>query len=455
MRRPTVFSSALLAAVVLLAAERAGAQTCLDAATSLADQRDLRALAAAIDVNCPCDAYTGAPGFRRGNYLACAKQVRRNAVFLGDLREECVPEANRAIRGRTCGTEKVACGRFKPSARKPVSCRVKPVHRCSDKPKFSETACDATSCADVVEWTAATCLDPRVPGPYGAGARVVSWTKPSANDPNVDRTLDTVLWYPTADAGTPNPTYNAILNASVDASGGPYPVVLFSHGSCGFPLQSIFLSSLLASHGFIVVAPPHPGNTLSEFPTCGTIQAQVAAAVERPQDMIFVLDQILAADLDPGSDFFGSVDETRVAMTGHSFGGLTTYLVQPIEPRITAAIPMAAATGGTVELSVPSLTMLGQIDSVVSNAGIRGAYERSASPKWLVEIRDAGHYAFSNGCFPSPDCNPPTTLDQAEAHDAVLRWVVPFLHVTLRGDDAWAPLLEAPPSPTFVVASEP
>jgi dienelactone hydrolase len=431
----------------------AAAQPCLEGSTRLSDQRDLRELAADIETNCPCSTFAG---LGHGAYVTCAKQVRNNAEFLGDLRPECRREATAALRKSSCGTTKSACGRFKSTARDPVSCRIKPADRCEDGSSFQEEACALTHCSDVEEWTAGTCLDPRAPGPFGAGVRVVTYTKPSVVDPMQNRVLtDTLIWYPTADAGAPSPAYNAILNASVDDSGGPYPVVLFSHGSCGFQGQSIFLTSILATHGFVVIAPPHPGNTIGDFPNCGTFQAQVNSVQERPQDMIFVLDQILAADLDSGSDFFGLIDETSVAMTGHSFGGLTTYLVQAIEPRVTAAMPMAPAAGPASMLSVPSLTMIGAIDSVVNNAATRTAYANSDPPKMLVEIRDAGHYAFSGACFPGPDCNPPVTLTQAEAHDAVLRYAVPFLETALNGDAAWQPLLDAPPSPTFVVESEP
>ena len=72
-------------------------------------------------------------------------------------------------------------------------------------------------------------------------------------------------------------TFGAVVGAPLDPSGGPYPVVLFSHGSCGYPAQSLFLTPLLASRGFIVVAPPHPGNTIFELSTCGTPAAQAAA----------------------------------------------------------------------------------------------------------------------------------------------------------------------------------
>jgi hypothetical protein len=43
--------------------------------------------------------------------------------------------------------------------------------------------------------------------------------------------------------------------------------------------------------------------------------------------MIFALDQMLAANADSGSDFFGALDPSRIGMSGHSFGGLTTFLV--------------------------------------------------------------------------------------------------------------------------------
>ena len=87
---------------------------------------------------------------------------------------------------------------------------------------------------------------------------------------------------------------------------------MFSHGSCGYPNQSTFLTALLASHGFVVVAPPHPGNTIYEIARCGTAPALAAAFVERPQDILFVLDGMLAADADPGSPFFGAIDDTRI-----------------------------------------------------------------------------------------------------------------------------------------------
>jgi predicted dienelactone hydrolase len=432
----------LLLATLLLATPAAALEKCLTGGSTLGDQRALAALRADIDAACPCASYDGGKGADRAAYRRCARTVRDQALAARELRTECRANATRGFSDTTCGTiGKVACGRVQPSSKtKPVGCSVKSADRCASTPRFTETACTAqTHCSDVVDWTAGTCNDVRARSPYQAGVRTITFTKQSAVNPANPRPLDTVIWYPTdPGAGPINSTYGAVVDAPLAAGGAPYPVVLFSHGSCGFPLQSIFLTAQLAAQGFVVVAPPHPGNTINEFPTCGTSGAQVNSFIERPQDIIFVLDEMLAANDDAASPFFGALDPDRIAMSGHSFGGLTTYLVQAIEPRVKVAIPMAPAVIGTRSLTVPSLTMIGAIDTVVNNAATQTAYAASDAPKTLVSIGNAGHYAFSGLCFPSSDCNPPTTLTQDEAHGHVLRWVRPFLETYLNGDASYA-----------------
>ena len=48
------------------------------------------------------------------------------------------------------------------------------------------------------------------------------------------------------------------------------------------------------------------------------------------------------------------------------------------------------------------MTMYGEIDSIVSHSDPRRLRPLGA-PKRLVEIVDAGHYAFSDSCFPAPE----------------------------------------------------
>ena len=418
---------------------------CLIGDSTLGDWRALAALTVATESACPCEQAPSAHSWKR-----CARQTLNDAVGTGALREACERTAKQTVRGTSCGGRKVTCGAVARGGGDPT-CKLTGAKGCRDSRRADRTACtEQTSCADVVSWTAGTCDDPRDEGAYTPGVRVMSWTKDSASSPGTPRTLDTVVWYPAPKGSGPVDTgYGAVVEAPV-AEGGPYPVVLFSHGSCGYPLQSLFLTPLLASRGFIVVAPPHPGNTINEFPNCGTAANQAAAFIDRPRDMVFVLDQILAASADPMSAFFGSADPARVAMTGHSFGGLTTYLVPPIDSRIKAAVAMAPATLAANKLTIPSLVMLGTIDSVVNNPNARTVWQNSSSPKWLVEIEHAGHDAFSNLCFPGPDCNPPTTLTQDEAHGFAVRWIVPFLERYLAGHADADPLLDPPTGPGVI-----
>lgn len=434
----------------LAATTASAATTCLTEPFTLADQRAFDALRAATDGACPCDGFT-----TRSAYQRCARGVLDAAVAGSALRADCLSTARKNLKGVSCGSHKVPCGQVKRTDGR-AACKVTKPTACRATSKIAKTACDeAIACTDVVDWTAGTCLDPRAFGPYAPGHRIVTWVKDSVVSPGTPRTLATSVWYPAAAGSGPiDPSTGGVANAPLDGSGGPYPLVLFSHGLCGIPTQSKFLTPLLASWGFVVVAPPHPGNTLLDVPACASAANILASLQERPQDVIFVLDQMLAADQDSGSPFFGALDETRIGMTGHSFGGLTTYLVAGADPRIDVAVPMAPATLAASVLPVPSLMVLATEDGVVDNVASRAAYARSVTPKMLVEIEHAGHYAFSDFCRPGSDCNPPTTLTTAEANAAALRWVVPFLKARLAGDAAWEPLLGPPARPGFVYAAE-
>ncbi len=444
---------ALLVALVLaLTAPLAASadDACLTGASELGDRRAIAALRDATDTACPC-ATTGT----RREYQRCAKLVMLDALDATTLRKQCATTVRKSNKLSTCGTNRSACAQTLPSASPPVTCKIRRGGDCRSRHGSTARACSAeTLCADVVDWTAGTCHDTREDGQYTVGYQVVTFTKPSAVNPMQMRPLDTYIFYPAAPGGISS-AFGAFIDAPVYQGDAPYPILMFSHGSCGYATQSIFLETYLASHGFIVVAPPHPGNTIEDFPNCGTPAAQAASFVERPNDISFVLTQMLAANQDSGSPFFGTIDPARIGMSGHSFGGLTTYLVMQSDPRPIVAMPMAPAVPGTPVLTVPSLTMLGQIDAVVNDTAIRTAYQNALPPKYLVEIKDSGHYSFSDFCFPSPDCDPPTTLTQDEAHELVRRYVLPFLEVYLAGNPDYAQMLAAPAISGTVLESQP
>jgi predicted dienelactone hydrolase len=469
--------SFLLALSAALAVGSASAQTdtCRSGEATLTDERALVDLREAIDTSCDCPD-DGGPS-ARSTYRACAEDLVARAVGDGTLRPQCEGAAHQAIDGSVCATRGVPCVRRDGGSSAP-GCSVEDeggcrsatqgrlpriggseaarVHRIVARlgSRTAAQACRAaTNCADVLEWGAGTCIDVRADGPFGRGVHFLDLEKPSAVNPSEQRHLRVAVWYPAPPGTGPvDEQRRAVIDAPLDLSGGPYPLVLFSHGSCGYAEQSLFLTPYLASHGFVVVAPDHTGNTLFEFPACGTAAVQAASLVERPQDMEFVLERALAENEDASSFLFGAIDPSRIGMTGHSFGGLTTYLVEALDPRVRVAIPMAPAVPAGAHLEVPSLTMFGEVDTVVNNDRIRAAYEAARAPKLLVEVGDAGHFAFSDGCFPGPDCDPPRTRTQAEANELVKRWVLPFLEVYLAGDQRYAPFLAPDSSPPGTTA---
>ncbi|MFN8644017.1 MAG: TetR family transcriptional regulator [Candidatus Binatia bacterium] len=462
LRKDRHMRSIAFALLTLLAAGQAAAVDCLTG-DPLADQRALAGTRADADGACPCAAFDGSPGRRRGDYRRCTAAVIDAALNAGALRAECKRTAQEALKVATCGTTRATCGRYRAAdAVRPIDCKVQSASGCSDRPGVRERICAAeTHCSDVRDWTAATCLDPRAAGPYGVGVQTLHYVKDSVTAPGTPRALDTVVWYPTTPgAGPVDPSLAGVVGAPLVTGGAPYPLLLFSHGSCSYPAQSTFLTALLASYGYVVAAPPHPGNMLSDGSACGTPTALVRSAVERPQDVIYVTDQLLL----PASPFATAIDASRIGMAGHSFGGFTTFKVVGLDARFTVALPMAAVVpltnGQPPVLPVPSMIMLGQIDSVLSTWALtdlddlRAAYAVATPPKTLVEIPHAGHYAFSNGCFPGSDCNPPETPTQDEAHAVVLRWAVPFLERYLRGDAGAAAFFAAPPPGAVVAHAE-
>jgi len=317
---------------------------------------------------------------------------------------------------------------------------------------------DARATAADVCATLAGIRSPIQPGPYGIGLKRITYTKPSVTDPAVQRTLNTYIWYPADPAtasydrrasGTPNA-------ARVDGLTG-VPLVIFSHGSCGIPNQSQFLTALVASHGFVVAAPPHPGNTTGDFTICAT-EAQIADSfANRPADVSFIIDTLLAASDDSESFFADLIDPTRIGVMGHSFGGLTTLRVSALDARVRAGLALAPAFFSEIEAEVDSITIPmmiqgGTVDSRTPFADTAvPAFALLGPPRFLVEIQETGHYAFSDLCVTSPQCGTPETLTQTEAHWSVLRYAVPFLLQYVAGDERPAPLLAAAAAPPGIV----
>jgi predicted dienelactone hydrolase len=180
-------------------------------------------------------------------------------------------------------------------------------------------------------------------GPSGIGVRTLTAvdrdrpdvlrTKEGGPTARQDRRFVLEVWYPAtrAPGQTPGGTYHtvardptiavtlqgrAVRDAPLASGGGPYPLVILSHGYPGNRYLMSHLGENLASKGFIVVSIDHADSTYEDQ------QAFASTLYNRPFDQVFVLAEMarLAA---PGSDSFlsGHLDASRTGIVGYSMGG--------------------------------------------------------------------------------------------------------------------------------------
>lgn len=272
-------------------------------------------------------------------------------------------------------------------------------------------------------------------GPYPVGFTQRTFTKASVTT-GAPRVLDTLIWYP-AVAGTGS-AEGAILR---DAEVAPkrHPLILFSHGSCGIPNQSPFYMEALASFGFVVAAPPHPGNTTFELATCAANAAD--SFQNRVPDLQWVLTAMLLESQNPTSAFWRRIHPKRIGVTGHSFGGQTTLRLLAADERVKAGVALAPALVPESTIRQPAMVIAGEVDSVTPfTTSARGSYERLDGRRWLVGLEGGGHCAFTIVCL-QQFCGTCGTLPQADGYAATVRWAVPFFLRWVAGSPRYGALL--------------
>lgn len=246
------------------------------------------------------------------------------------------------------------------------------------------------------------------PGPYQVGVTTLDLD---------DRSVE--VWYPTtrrAVRGTPeesyfirdftsptvqtllppelNPPFATVAHRDVAAATGRFPVVLFSHGALSYRLQSTFLTTHLASWGFVVASPDFLERGLQSFlgpqPTVPKTSLQVLeASVARLVD----------EDATAGSPLRGRIDTSVVLPIGHSAGGGASSQLVVADPTIPAWSSLASGAPGSSTPGSAGLWMAGENDQIASLAGVEAAFAAAPGPKRLVVVGGAGHNnAFSDIC---------------------------------------------------------
>jgi len=204
-----------------------------------------------------------------------------------------------------------------------------------------------------------------------------------------------------------------------------YPLVLFSPGMGGTHDENVYLGDYWAKHGYVVLVFDHPGSNRAMFDREGRDGLRKAMldqsnVSKRVEDIRFVIDEVKSGAA--GQPFIaGSIDASRIAMTGHSYGAFTTMAVAGLkfqykgrknysiaDGRIRAAIAMGPQGREDLffgidehswgNIDIPVMTMTGTNDK-----GSRGQeytwrldpfnYMRKGD-KYSIIIEKAGHNSF-------------------------------------------------------------
>ncbi|CAN5477853.1 hypothetical protein BH09VER1_BH09VER1_27080 [soil metagenome] len=194
----------------------------------------------------------------------------------------------------------------------------------------------------------------------------------------------------------------------------PQPVLIFSHGFHGSATQSSALMETFAKAGYLVFAPQHRDAIYTGGTAKWTDQAAVPFAKEETWTDATYLDRAvdirnLIKAIASDARFRKQADLSRLGLVGHSLGGYTVLGLggawpswkMPGVKAILALSPYAKPfivhdtlkglcapvmyQGGTRDMGIsPSLHM------------VKGAYELSPEPKFLVEFGGAGHFAWTD-----------------------------------------------------------
>ena len=173
----------------------------------------------------------------------------------------------------------------------------------------------------------------------------------------------------------------------LDTERGPYPVIIFAHGTAGFRHQSLAQMTHWASHGFVVAAVDHPGLKLGDL-----------LAFNFDQDLATDINTLYASLESPADDWSflaGHIDLKRLGAAGHSAGG---GAIAALTDRAQVLIPMASRGTSESETLQSTLILGGVADGVADYSGQVNGYESSPTTKRLIGLENAGHLAFSDLC---------------------------------------------------------
>ncbi len=212
------------------------------------------------------------------------------------------------------------------------------------------------------------------------------------------------VFFPADDSGAPRPDARAL------------PALVFIQGGLVGTERYAWQGVALAKHGYVVAIPEHP----LELAFFAIDQGRAALSLLQTPP--------------PNSLLVGLVDTGRVAVAGHSLGGVVAMKLA-LEGGF-GAVALEASFPDTADASLlpgftkPSLSLAGTLDCSAKLANVRAGWATLPAPTALVVLPGVTHYEFTNAATEDlAKCPPATSLD--DAHSAMEAALVTFLDQAL------------------------
>ena len=252
------------------------------------------------------------------------------------------------------------------------------------------------------------------PGPYLAGWRRVSVTRPDSS------TFNALLFYPASSPGE---------NALYQGSGAPYPAIAFGHGYLVYPSRYQSTLEHLATWGYIVIA------TESGMEFFSDDQAYA-------NDMSATLTYLVNQNQTAGAWLYQQVNVQRMGMSGHSMGAGASLLAAAADGRVKAVANLAAAETNPSAIAlmpalyIPFSLISGSEDSftpVETNSQV--FFDQGGSPRQLPILEGGSHCGFMDQYIIGCDTG---SMDRATQLRLSRELLVSFFQLYLKADQgAW------------------
>jgi dienelactone hydrolase len=317
-----------------------------------------------------------------------------------------------------------------------------------------------------------------VPSPTGSsklGTRVVDLLDRTRDDPfladGTKRELLARFWYPAnvsqgceAAAYTspavwsyfsellkvrlPEVKTNSCLDAPI--AEGAHPVIVFTHGYTGTFTDYTFLFEDLASRGYVVASVDHTYEaTAIEFSdgrfvksVFGSHLADTLRSDEqslsfalwvRSMDLKFVVDELASLNREASGPFAGKLDLTRLAVAGHSLGGLAALLGLKQDARFKAAVLLdASVPDGSASLTKTPVLVLAMGREQWSDEECR-LWGDLRGPRMAVNFWGSEHLTPSDAAWLAKGAVKTGAMRPEKTIEALRNYIAAFLDINLMG----------------------